>query len=142
MKTQKTPITELQPGDKLYVPWTADHKKTEQRKLPDVVTVKEVLLPATVNIKETGGLCLLGKEFNKVIPILPEAGDTITFDAQSFNETIKGCLWTTEVKSLCLDPLKKREPKCIVTVDGENYGIPFSEIKSIQKKQPHQLSIF
>lgn len=143
MQTQLTPVKELQPGDKVYVEWPADLVKPEWHTLPDVLTVKEVFA-GIVKIRESGGLCLEAHDLFKVIEINPVPGDTITFDIETFNEFGEGppkeCMAIVERTDF--DPLKKREPKCIVTVDGEAYGIPFSEIKAIQKKQPQQLSMF
>ena len=72
MKTQLTPITDLQPGDKVFVAWPADREKPEWWKLPEVVTVKKVITDGTVTIKETGGLCLKAPELHRVIdPMAP-----------------------------------------------------------------------
>lgn len=145
MKTQITPIGQLQPGDKVYVQWPADRKKPEWWKLPDELTVKAVnITKGTVDVKETGGLCLQAPELYKVIYIEPSPGDTITFILETWNDL--GLKEDKEVTAVVertdFDPLKRREPKCIVWVDGKNYGIPFSEIKSLQKKQSQQLTMF
>lgn len=148
MKTQLTPITELNPADRIFVPWPADREKPEWWKLPEVLTVKAIELPNVVILKDTGGLCLKETTFKKVIDApVPEAGDLITFDLDHYDEA--GLLGykehTVPVERICLDPMKKLEPKCIVTVNGEDYGIPFSEVKDHQKKPPvsgSQFSLF
>ena len=146
-KTQTTPIEELNPEDKLYIPWPSDREKPQSWKIPEIVTVKRVELPSTVLIKESGGLCLQDKWFQKVIDAAqPEAGDMITFDLDHYDangfKVYKE--HTTEVRKTSFDPMKVHPPKCIVNVDGEDYGIPFSEVKCLEKKgklKP-QLSLF
>lgn len=143
MKTQPTPITDLNLGDKIYVPWPKDREKPEWFLLPEVVTVKRIELPSTVIIAESGGLCLKETSFQKVMGIpTPESGDLITFDLDHYDSNgLKGYKeHTAIVKSTCYDPMKVHPPKCIVTVEGEDYGIPFSEVKHLEKKATKELS--
>jgi hypothetical protein len=68
MKTKLTPIKELRPGDKVYVAWPSDIKRPDWHKFPDILTVRSIVLnPATVNIMESGGVCLQANEFHKVL---------------------------------------------------------------------------
>lgn len=150
MKTAPTSITELNPGDKIFVPWPADRKKPDWWKLPEVLTVRAVNISAgTVDIKESGGLNLKAPELNKVIDIpTPEAGDTITFTMEWLNdmELWEDKQFTAKVNSVCYDPMKRHKPKCIVTIEGEDYGITFDMISNIEKqtsqKVEFQLQLF
>lgn len=149
MKTQLTPISELEPGDKIRVTWPEGKPKPEWWKLPEVLTVRRVNLHSgTVDVEETGGLNLKEKEFSKIIDLpVPEAGDTITFTMEWLNDMD---LWedkqfTAQVNSVCKDPMKQHKSKCIVTIEGEDYGITFDMISTIRKPEPEkgsQLQIF
>ena len=44
------------------------------------------------------------------------------------------------VKDICNDPLKINESKCGVEVNGELYGIPFSEILEVAPANGEQLT--
>jgi len=70
MKTQTTPIEQLKPGDKIFVP---RHKNTPSY-FPEILTVKRInLKESLVHIEETGGLALKTKSFEKVIVPKPKA---------------------------------------------------------------------
>jgi len=70
MKTKTTPIEELEPGDKIYIP----RSKLAPSKFPEVLTVKRInLKESLVHIEETGGLALKTKSFEKVIVPKPKA---------------------------------------------------------------------
>lgn len=149
MKTELTPISELNPGDKIYMPWPTDKERPEWFKVPEVVTVRKVNISSgTVDIEETGGLNLKESEFNLVVDIPePEAGDTVTFIMEWLNEIDlwEDKIFTAQVNSICKDPLKRHKPKCMVTIEGESYGIPFDMISKIEKPEPSkgsQLQLF
>lgn len=54
-----------------------------------------------------------------------------------FFKTIK-----TKVVSICEDPLGFYESKCTVEVNGEGYGIPFSEVLEVFPADNEQLTLF
>lgn len=146
METIKTSLKDLQPGDKIFVEWPSDRIKPNWWKLPDIVTVREVdLKKGQVMIRESGGLCLESKELDKIKEINPVPGDTIVFNMETYND-LNLCVnneFRAVVESISTDPLKRREPNYIVTIDGEAYGIPFSDIKKIEKiRKNEQLSMF
>lgn len=68
-------------------------------------------------------------------------GQYITFDLDFWTNNVHKIM---EVKSkivdLCHDPMKIHESKCGVEVDGEDYGIPFSEVKSVSPADNEQLT--
>lgn len=149
MKTQLTPISELNPGDKIFVPWPEGKERPEWFKLPEVITVRKVNITAgTVDIEETGGLNLKETQFNRVIDIPePEAGDKITFLMDWYNDLglREDKIFTTEVNHISRDPMKVHKPKCIVTIEGEDYGITFDMISKIEKpaiQKEAQLQLF
>lgn len=146
MKTELIPTSELQPGDKLFIPWPEDQDKPEWHRLPEVVTVKRIE-GRKIIIEESGGLCIETveqKEFNRVIADEPKAGDTITFKMEWFND-----IGLMEIKEFRLkvirisrDPMKNHKPKCIVEISDEQYGITFDMISNIEKPQKPQLELF
>lgn len=139
MNTELTPISDLEPGDQVYVPWPKDREKPESHTLPDVLTVQYVdLQKGQVIIKESGGLCLEAKELNRIIQDLPEAGDMITFRIEFFNNLglCELTEFTRTVGRVDKDPLKRHPPKCIVEIDDKDYGIYFDEISKIEKAPP------
>ncbi len=48
----------------------------------------------------------------------------------------------SKILSICIDPLKLHESKCTVEINGEGYGIPFSEVKEIFPATGEQLILF
>jgi len=48
----------------------------------------------------------------------------------------------SKILSFCKDPLKINEPKCTVEINGEGYGIPFSNVKQIFPAVGEQLTLF
>lgn len=139
MKTETKNISELEPGDKIYLPWLSDQDKPEWHKLPEVVTVKR-LEGLQIIIEESGGICLTAveqKEFQVVQVENPEAGDVITFNMEWFNALrLKEYREFSEtVVRISKDPMKFHKPKCIVIIENEEYGIPFSEVIQVQKKK-------
>lgn len=139
MKTETISIQDLNPGDKIFVKWPENREKPNWWKLPEIVTVKAVdIQNSRVDIKETGGLCLKENEFQKITDMpKPEPGDHITFYLDQWdNSGLKFQKeFTALVKKVDVDPMKRRDPKCIVIVNQERYGIPFTEIKSLQKNK-------
>lgn len=146
MKTELVPIHELNPGDKVFVEWPKDQEKPKWHKLPEVLTVKEVdLHKSQVSIKESGGLCLEAKELHRVLgEPTPEPGDEITFMLETFETGFNVPKeHSAKVIRVSRDPMKKMEPKCIVEVKEEEYGIRLSDIIKLQKKfQEQQISMF
>ena len=47
----------------------------------------------------------------------------------------------SKIIDICYDPLKIVEPKCGVKVNGEEYGIPFSEVLSVSPADNEQLTL-
>lgn len=70
-------------------------------------------------------------------------GQYITFDLDRW---YRGLHKTVEFKNkiidICNDPLKLHESKCGVEVNGEHYGIPFSEVKQVFPADGEQLNLF
>lgn len=69
-----------------------------------------------------------------------KVGQFITFyldqweDDKHFLKKVKAI-----VKDICTDPLKIQEPKCSVKVNGELYGVPFSEVLEVSPAKGEQL---
>ncbi len=47
----------------------------------------------------------------------------------------------SKIIDLCHDPLKRHESKCGVEINGEGYGIPFSEVKQVFPADGEQLKL-
>ena len=138
MKTELKRTEDLKPGDKLYLPWPADAHKPEWHRAPEVVTVK-YFDGNDIILEEMGGICLRpvkDHEFKVVISEVPESGDHITFRMDWFNDLglTENREFTEVVESISEDPLKRHKPKCIVTINHEQYGITFDMISKIQKQ--------
>lgn len=71
-----------------------------------------------------------------------KVGQYITFDLDFWTNNVhKIKKFTAKVIDICHDPLKLHESKCGVVVNGEGYGIPFSEIKSVSPADGEQLKL-
>lgn len=70
-------------------------------------------------------------------------GKQIIFDLEYWEgEEMKWREVTSEVISLSIDPMGFHPPKCIVSVNGILYGIPFKEIKELIPANGEQLNLF
>jgi hypothetical protein len=70
-------------------------------------------------------------------------GQNVVFDLEAWiGEEMIMEEHTAEILDICIDPLGRHESKCIVTVDSEKYGIPFSQIKQVLPANGQQLEIF
>jgi len=64
MKTRTTPIEQLKPGDKIYIP----RAKKASSTFPEILSVKGInLKESTIDIEESGGFALKSKHFELVI---------------------------------------------------------------------------
>jgi hypothetical protein len=135
MKTTTTHISQLTPGDKLFVPKPATPTYS---KMPEILTVKRIELHnQTVIIEESGGLCLVAPEYQKIQTLQPQPGDTITFDLEYWDDHgfEKTKEHSVKVLSIITDPLKRHETKCRVNINGQDHGVPLSQIKETIKQQ-------
>lgn len=72
-----------------------------------------------------------------------EIGQFITFKLDTWtNEKHLLKKVKAEILDFCYDPLKIHEPKCGVNVNGEEFGIPFSEIINTSPAIGEQLELF
>lgn len=145
MKTKTIPTADLNPGDKIYIPWPEDREKPNWWKTPDVLTVRKCEGP-DVYFRELGGLSFNKKECEKIIDTPePVAGDLITFSLKLENELgiTADKEFSAVVKEIVYDPKKEKEPECLVKVEEYNItsNIPISRVKNIEK-QKSQLEIF
>ena len=69
-------------------------------------------------------------------------GQFITFKLDQWENGIHFLKkFKSEVLDICLDPLKICESKCGVKVNGEEYGIPFSEVLEVAPANGEQLTL-
>jgi len=72
-----------------------------------------------------------------------EVGQFITFDLETWkDDKMIMKQFKSKILSFCKDPLKINEPKCTVEINGEGYGIPFSNVKQIFPAVGEQLTLF
>lgn len=73
-----------------------------------------------------------------------EIGQKIVFDLETWADRDEMVMkeTTAVILNFCHDPSTRHESKCIVQVDGQDYGIPFSEIKQILPAYGDQLVLF
>lgn len=70
-------------------------------------------------------------------------GQFISFDLETWvNEDMIFVEFKAKISRLCIDPLNRHESKCIVSVNENAYGIPFSRIKEVFPFEGEQLTIF
>ena len=70
-------------------------------------------------------------------------GQLLVFDLEYYpngQETIRE--FTSMIKSICIDPMGFHPSKCIVEIEKEDYGIPFSEVKQVLPAHNEQLQLF
>ena len=74
-----------------------------------------------------------------------EIGQFITFDLETWHDESDNITMVehkAKILSICNDPMKIHESKCCVEVNGEKYGIPFSEVKNVFPATGEQLEMF
>lgn len=71
-----------------------------------------------------------------------QVGQYITFNMDTWdNEVHIVKEFKSKILDFCHDPLKNKESKCCVIINGEAYGIPFSEIKDVAPADGEQLKL-
>lgn len=147
MKTVSTPIAELYPGNKVFV--ARPENAAIWNKMPEILTVKQILVgEGKVLIKETGGLCLVASELQKIVDLPePKEGDLITFSIEVLNAAgLRGfSKKQAVVKEVVFDEEKKQEPIYIVFLEDQEHQVPLERITQFESNptpDQHQLSMF
>jgi len=145
MITETTSIQQLNPGDKIYLPWPEGHEKPHWYKTPDILTIRKCI-GSDIYFREVGGMCLTAKEVEKIKGTAePVPGNLITFFISIKNDLIINSEkeFSAVVKEIIYDPNKENEPECLVYVEENFYQIPFSKIRNIEKISSNpQLEMF